>query len=222
MNEGNALSVQSPQQPRIQGGVIWQPVWFVAHVSVVYIIVNSITPWLAGWTRQTLLPLLQVASTSSSHFEFLFSHLFAFSFIPGFVAGFNNLKFKHRVAEYVWVVPAAVLAYKLATFSVSTSVLSSNSSSAFHQYFGGDFFVPEYRNWQEFWNIVRSNPDMTRGMAQTQFTAPFYAGLGYCLSAWISLRTDAGQRISQMVTRWEEERFGGGTGDSSVESDRPV
>ena len=218
MDEANA-SIESPHQTAVRSGICWQPLWFLAHVAVVYIIVNSFTPWLAGWTRQTVLPILEVPSTSSSHFEFLFSHLLAFSFVPAFVAGFNNLKFKHTVAEYVWIVPAVVLAYKLATFSVNTSVLVSHSSSAFHQYFGGDFFVPEYRNWQEFWDIVRSNPDMTRGLAQAQFTAPFYAGVGYCLSAWISLRTNAGHRISEMIKKWEDERFGTRTAESGEESD---
>jgi hypothetical protein len=111
------------------------------------------------------------------------------------------------------VVPAATLAYKLATFSVATSVLSANSPSAFHQYFEGGFQIPEHHDWAEFWQIVRSYPDMMRGMAQVQFTAPFYAGVGYSLSAWISLRTKLHQEFTEMFKRWEERRFGSRTID---------
>jgi len=51
--------------------------------------------------------------------------------------------------------------------------------------FWGRVLIPEYRDWHDFWSIVASNPDMTRGMAQLSFTAPFYAGIGYSLAAWI-------------------------------------
>jgi hypothetical protein len=147
-------------------------------------------------------------SHSSSQVEFLFSHVLAFSFVPAFLAGLANARFKHQVAEFIWVVPTVVLAYKLATFSTSTSVLASQSSSAFHQYFSGGFLIPEYWNWQDFWRIVGSNPDMTRGMAQLKFTAPFYAGVGYSLGAWLSLRAALDQKIREKVAGWEEQKFG--------------
>jgi hypothetical protein len=140
MEDAGEGQVQSSDHARRS---IRQLLWFLPHLAAVYIIVNSFTPWLAGWTRGKLLPLLQIPSTSSSQFEFLFTHLFAFSFIPAFLGGFTNVRFKHRAAEFVWVVPAVILAYKLATFSASTSVLASQSSSAFHQYFEGGFLIPE-------------------------------------------------------------------------------
>jgi hypothetical protein len=208
MEDATAEQVQSTDQP---GKSVRQLLWFVPHLAAVYIIVNSCTPWLAGWTRGKLLPLLGIPTTSSSQFEFLFSHLLAFSFIPAFLGGLTNVRFKHRVAEFVWVVPAVVLAYKLATFSASTSVLASQPFPAFHQYFEGGFLIPEYRDWREFWEIMRSNPDMMRGMAQTSYTAPFYAGVGYSLGAWISFRISVQCRIVEKLTRWEERRFGNRT-----------
>ena len=218
MEEVTAAPVQSVEVPKKPAGAL-QVIWFLTHLAAVYIIVNSVTPWLAGWTGHTFLPGLQITNESSSNEEFFFSHLFVFCFVPTLVAGFNNLKFKHRVAEYAWVVPGMVLAYKLATFSVATSVLAHTSVSAFHQYFGSDFFVPQYHNWQEFWEIVRSNPDMTRGLAQVQFTGPFYAGVGYSLGASISLRTNPGRRIVEMFKKWEEERFGSAEADAMDEGD---
>jgi len=200
-------------QVRSHGGaagktaVLLQIVWFLLHLVAVYAIVKFCTAWLAGWTRGTLFPLLQIRTTSSSHFEFLFSHLLAFSFLPAFLVGLINSRFKHKVAQFVWLVPAVILAYKLAIFP-APSVLQGQFSAAFHQYFGGGFVIREFRDWHDFWSIVDSNRDMTRGMAQLTFTAPFYAGVGYSVAAWIGRRTELNRRVAERVKSWEESRFG--------------
>ena len=183
----------------------WQVLWFLLHVAAVYAITNFCTPWLAGWTRGTLLPLVQ-HPTSSSSFEFLFSHLLAFSFVPAFAVGLINARFKHRVAQFVWLVPTIILAYKFLFFP-APSVFHGQFSAAFHQYFGGGFLIPEFRDWHEFWTIVGSNSDMTRGRAQLDFTAPFYAGIGYSVAAWIGRRANLNQKVSERVKNWEDSRF---------------
>jgi hypothetical protein len=94
MEEATEVPVQCPDIPK-RLGTEWQILWFFAHLAAVYIMVNSVTSWLAGWTWRTLLPLLQIPNRSLGHFDFLFTHLFAFSFLPAFLAGFNNLRFKH-------------------------------------------------------------------------------------------------------------------------------
>jgi hypothetical protein len=165
-----------------------QILWLLVHLAAVYAIVNFVTPWLAGWARGRLLPLLHHPSSSGS-FEFFFSHVFAFSFIPAFLTGLANAKFRHKAAQFVWIVPAVILAYKFVTFP-APSVFQSRFPAAFHQYFGGGFAIPEYRDWHEFWSIVRSNPDMTRGMAQVRYTAPVYAGVAYSVAAWLGRRTE--------------------------------
>ena len=43
--------------------------------------------------------------------------------------------------------------------------------------------------------MIGSNPDMMRGMTQLQVTAPFYAGVGYCLTAWLALRFQVLQKL---------------------------
>lgn len=183
----------------------WQVLWFFLHLAAVYTITNFCTPWLAGWTRGTLLPLLQ-QPTSLSSFEFLFAHIFAFSFVPASAVGLASARFKQSVAEFVWIVPTAVLAYKFLTFP-APSVFQSQFHAAFHQYFGGGFLVPEFRNWHDFATIVRTNPDIIRGKAQLDFTAPFYAGIGYGIAAWMGRRTNLSQRISEGVKNWEDSRF---------------
>jgi hypothetical protein len=183
----------------------WQVLWFMLHVAAVYAITLYCTPWLAGWTRGKLLPLLQQPTTLSG-FEFLYSHIFAFSFLPAFAVGLVNARFRHSVAHFVWLVPTVVLAYKFFTFP-APSVLQSQFQVAFHQYFGGGFQIPEFRDWREFWQIVMTNPDMLRGKAQLDFTAPFYAGIGYSVAAWMGERTNLSQKVSEGVKNWENSRF---------------
>jgi|SRR5215469_1232269 len=179
---GEILSEGGHTSPR---GVGWQILWFLLHLAAVYLIVNFATPYLAGWTRGVLLPLLHYPTTSST-FQFFFSHLIAFSFVPAFLTGLANARFKHRVAEYVWLVPVAVLTYKFATFP-APSVFQSRFDAAVHQYFAGGFLISEYHDWHEFWSIVASNSDTLRGMAQLRYTAPVYAGIGYSIAAWLAV-----------------------------------
>jgi len=198
---GQGLSQARPT--RTAGG--WQVLWFLLHLAAVYAIATFFTTRLAGWTSGTLLPLLE-KPTPLNGAEFLFSHLLVFSSVPAFAVGLVNARFKQKVAYFVWIVPAAILSYKVLTFP-APSIFHSQLSAAFHQYFGGGFLIPQFQNWHDFWSTVGSNPDMQRGIAQLNFTAPFYAGIGYSLAAWISHRTDLGHRVSEKVKSWEESRF---------------
>lgn len=195
--------VESQERPVRHVGVGWQILWFFPHLAAVYAAVELCTPWLAGWTRGTLLPLLQYP-ISSGRFEFFFSPIFAFSFIPAFLCGLINARFKHKAPQFVWPVPAAILAHEFATLP-ARPVFQSQFSAAFHQYFGG-FLVPEYHNWQDFWSIAVSN-DVTRAMAQLKFTAPFYAGIGYSVAVWLGLRTQLNRKVAEEAKRWKESRL---------------
>lgn len=204
MQDATEGNIPPRERPTLRTGGGWQILWFLLNLAAVYAIVEFCTPWLAGWTRGTLLPLLE-HPTSSGRFEFLFSHILAFSFIPAFLAGLINARFKHKAAQFVWLVPTAILAYKFVTFP-APSAFQSQFPAALHQYFGGGFVVPEYHSWEEFWSIASSH-DMTRGMAQLKFTAGFYAGVGYSLAAWIGRRTELNRKVEEKVRSWEESRF---------------
>lgn len=182
----------------------WQALWFLLHLAAVYALVEFFTPWLSGWTAGKVLPLLQHPS-SSGPFQFLFSHLFGLSFVPAFLLGLINSRFKHRAAQFVWLVPAVILAYKFVTFP-ATSVFASQFSAAFHQYFAGGFLFDG--SWAMSDMRDFGSPDIRRGLAQIQFTAPFYAGLGYSIAAWMGCRTDLSRKVAEKVESWEESRFG--------------
>jgi hypothetical protein len=161
---------------------------------------------VVGWVDARYPAATFAASNSFRQFEYLDAHLFGFSFIPASLAGSVNARFRHKAAQFVWLVPAAIPAYKFATFA-APSVLQSQFSAAFHQYFGGGFMIPEFRDWHDFWAIVGSNSDMTRGLAQLEFTAPFYAAVGCSVAAWIGRRTELNRKVAEKVKTWEESRF---------------
>ncbi len=187
----------------------WQVLWFALHLGAVYVLVKFCTPWFAGWVNRTLFPSLGFA-TSSSGLGLLFSHLFAFAFVPAFIAGLVNAKFKHKAAEFVWIVPAVVLVYELIAFQGTSSVLDQNRFLAFYYYFGSTFLLPDSHGWgsKTYWDAVRTSSDVVRALAQMKFTAPFYAGIAYSLASWLGIRTELSRRVGQAINRWEEQRFG--------------
>ena len=208
MQEAPEIEVLSQDTPGGSSASGWQILWLLLHVAGVYAVVKFVTPWLAGWAQRILLFL--DPSTPGS-FQFLFSHILVLSILPAFLFGLINSRWKQRVAEFVWLFPAVILTYQCLTFAVpSSSVLVSQSKfpAVFHQFFAGGFAIPEFHDWTEFWQIARSSyPDMTRGMAQVQYTTPFYAGIAYSAAAWIGRRTNLIQTVVEKVKRWEESRF---------------
>jgi hypothetical protein len=165
---------------------------FALHVLAVYAIVNITTMWLAGFVHGRVLPLIQHHPPTISGFQFAFSHLFVFSFYPAFAVAFIYAHwYGHKIAYFVWAVPLLVLAYKFLTFPSSASVLEGGGAqfaSAFHQYFAGNFIIAEFTSYKEMFQMIASNPDMPRGMAQYQFTAPLYAGIGYGFGTLLGLK----------------------------------
>jgi hypothetical protein len=192
-----------------------QVIRFVLHLAAVYLVVNVCTYAFAAWIYRTLLFALQI-HTNLSSFEFLYTHLLFLSCVPAFATGLVNARFRHRVAEFVWIVPTILLLYKLATFPATGSVLlESHSWPALHYYFGAGFLISEFHHWNEFTQLM-SNPDMIRGIHQLRFTAPFYAGIAYSLAAALSrhnrplqtaldrLRDSEGRYKMEMPTTTEE------------------
>ena len=162
MEDAAEEGVSPQEKPVPRSRVGWKVLWFGLHLAAVYVIVKFCTPWLAGWTRGTLLPLLQLPVTSKRS-EFLVSHLFALSFVPAFLAGFINARFRQKAAQFACLVPAAILAYKFATFP-APSAFQSQFAAAVYQYFGGGFVIPELGDWRD---LSRADIDtITRGMAQ--------------------------------------------------------
>jgi hypothetical protein len=84
--------------------------------------------------------------------------------------------------------------------------LGVNSPLHFISIFAGGFLFPG--SWAMSDMRDFGSPDVLRGLAQIEFAAPFYAGVGYIIAAWMGCRSDLSRKIAEKVERWEETRFG--------------
>jgi hypothetical protein len=183
-----------------QVGLARQCLRYVLHLAAVYVIVRTTTLWLAGRVHDTLLPLVQHRPPAESSFQFVFSHLFVFSFFPAVLIAFAFAQwYAHRIALYVWIVPLAMLVFKFFTFP--STLFERQFAAAFHEYFGGGFLIPEFRSYQELFRLAAS-PDMRRGMEQLNFTAPLYAAIGYSLGTWLGMRFE----IPKLTEAWRKAK----------------
>jgi hypothetical protein len=176
---------------QIAASPLRQAIRYALHLAAIYLIVHTTTMWLAGRVYEWVLPLVEHHRPTMSSLQFAFSHLFLFSFLPAMLIAFiYSLWFPHRVALFVWIVPVVILAYKIVVFPAST--LEDHWAAAFHQYFGGEFIIGEFHNYQELFQLYGSS-DVARGMQQLNFTAPVYAAVGYGLGAWVGIRSAGSQ-----------------------------
>jgi hypothetical protein len=176
---------QQATEPAIPQSTVWKTAaWFLLHTTLVYVSVNYCSHWLAGWLSHTFLPHLRGTGVPpmSAGIQLMYSHLFVMSFVPAATAGSLNARFRQRSAWWVWVVPTVLLVVVLMRYPHS---LLDQSWPGISYYFG-DVEVPEYSNFFEMGQ--RIGPWMFRLLAQKNFTAPFYAGIGYSLAAWASMR----------------------------------
>jgi hypothetical protein len=134
---------------------IWQG---ILHLAAVYAIARICTPWLIELTHNMILPLLTGRAARISP-QFLYSHLFTFSFVPGLIAGFLNAKlFNHGIVRYVWVIPVVLLFVTFVFFGPGmypTMILESNFKEAVH-FFLADTLIS--RNTALILNYSRTGP----------------------------------------------------------------
>ena len=179
-------------------GIGRQALRLTLHQVAVYVVTNFCTALLAGWIW-SVLPYFNLPRSGSS-LQFLSNHLLILSVVPAFLTGLLNSRYRHSVAQFVWILPAIILAFKLMTFPEKASVFQSSAWPAFHYYFGGKFLIGEFHSWREFYEIIFSpNPDIRRSLAQQRFTAPLYAGIAYSFAIWWGLRARRIGSILQAV-----------------------
>ncbi len=181
---GTAAEVTATESPAVS--IPRQLLRYGSHLAAVYAIVHTTTLWLAGLVHQTLLPMLQGRPPAVSLIQFEFSHLFAFSFFPAMIVAFAYAQwYPHRVSLFVWVVPLAILVYKFCVFP--SPAFADHFAAAFHEYFEGGFLIGEFHSFKELFQLA-AGVDIQRGMQQLDFTAPFYAGVGYSFGAFLGMR----------------------------------
>ena len=196
MQQQEVAAAETPTVARKRiPSLLEEPIRFGFHLLIVYIAVWYVVLWVIGRFYAWILPLYQHPVQVSS-FQFTFSHLFEFYFGLGFLGGFVNAKYRHKAAQFVWIVPTAILGFKISQMVTPSSVLthSRNFGAATQYYFGRTFFISEWHSWGELF-AEAGNPDMGRGMQQLRFTAPFFAAAGYSVAAFICLHTGFRMRV---------------------------
>lgn len=183
------ISVTIPA-PRKYVSPPWQVLWFFVQLVLIYVTVTFFSPRVAYWSRDIVVAIVRLQDPPS-RFEFLFNHIFLFSFLPLFVTGLLMARLNNKAALFVWTLPAAVLVLSLLSYSAKRSVFvpQTHILPAFHYYFGGGFVVPDFRTWEEFWSVVAPNADYVRGIIQLRTTGPFYAAVGYSLAVFVATRS---------------------------------
>jgi len=160
---------------------------FLLHLAAVYLLAKFAVLRLSAQAHNVILPLLRLPS-HESRLEFAFNHLLLFSVLCGLVAGFIAFVIEgahhHRLAQFAWVVPAIILAYKFTTYPAS--VLENHFAAAFHYYLGSGFLIPDFHSYDAM--FTGWSPDYTRGLDQLRFTAPMYIGIAYGFAIWVGSR----------------------------------
>jgi hypothetical protein len=152
------------------------------HLIVLYQVVSFSTNSLPNLIGMPL-PSHGTARLVSLPPRLLFSHLLAFSVIPTFVVGFViNAKFRHKAAEYIWIVPVVILVYAFIFYGPGmypTMLWDSEFAKAFHYFFAGGL-PTDVTDWHGDWS---------RAYMQLRFTAPAYGAIAYSIGAFLGMNS---------------------------------
>jgi hypothetical protein len=150
--------------------------FFSLHTTAAAICGIHFGPWLLSRWYAWILPLLGMSSHTPTGNDWL-EHFELTSIVPALVVGYLLSRHLGRLATYAWVLPTAILVYKLLTFTEpQASVLVPHSSM----------------RWEYFFVIQRRMPTLALGFGgidpirlaeQINVVAPFYAGLAYSAGA---------------------------------------
>lgn len=163
-------------------------VTFPIDVLIVYTFALHVSGSLVSRWFAWIAPLLHI-STSIRPVDWYLQHLELVTIVPALVAGYINIgrfvpaivgrpvneKRSASAALWAWIVPAAILMYKMLRYRAPSSVLFDNSMSAFRYFFEIQTVMPTF--------ATMFTSDVVRVAAQMTVTAPFYAGVSYSLGA---------------------------------------
>jgi hypothetical protein len=101
--------------------------------------------------------------------------------------GLFNARYRHRVAQYVWIGPAVLLIYHIVTFP--STVFQDRYAVALRYYFTPVQGIPEFHNLHELFTRVMSSPEAKRGGDQQSVVGLFWAGIAYSVATWAGIRS---------------------------------
>jgi hypothetical protein len=153
---------------------------FALHTAASQVCAVNLGPWLVyhwfGW----VLPITGISTTTLGT-DYYLQHLEVMSIVPALVVGYIVARYRPRLAVTAWIVPTAILSYKLWSFAdPHVSVLTSASPARFSYYFHIVPVMPTFRD------LGFSDP--VRVLQQMLVVAPFYSGIAYSSGAFLSKR----------------------------------
>lgn len=168
-----------------RGGLYWPGASsigaFALHTAAADLCAVRLGPWLVyhwfGW----MLPLFGISTTIHGT-DYYLQHLEIMSTVPALIVGYFVARHFPRLALTAWIVPTAILSYKLWTLvDPRASVLAApNSLARFSYYLEIVPVMPTFRD------LYSSDP--ARVLQQMLVVAPFYSGVAYSLGAFLSRR----------------------------------
>ena len=159
-----------------------QIVRYVVHLIILYDVFGFSITLLPILVYMAVYGLTRgINPTPRQEMQFIISHLISFSVIPAFVVGLLiNAKFRHKAAEYIWIIPVVLLAYEFFFHGPGiypTMLGDSDFPRALHYFFGGG--LPT--------DLTSVDADLSRVFIQIWFTMPVYGAIAYSVGAFLGM-----------------------------------
>jgi hypothetical protein len=151
---------------------------FALHTAAAEICAVNLGPWLVFHWFSWMLPLAGISTTTLGT-DYYLQHLEVMSIVPALVVGYIVARHLPWLAITAWIVPTAILSYKLWSFvDPRASVLVAHSSTRFSYFFQIVPIMPTLRNF--------TSSDPVRVVQQMLVVAPFYSGIAYSVGGLVS------------------------------------
>jgi hypothetical protein len=149
---------------------------FALHTAAAALCGIHMGPWLVSRWFLWIRPLAGMSARYATGNDFLQNFELA-SIVPALVLGYLLSKRSARFASYAWILPTAILGFRLLTFAEPRpSVFASHPLTRYEYFFLIQRTVPTFTS-------VLAGVDPIRVAQQMFAVAPFYAGLSYSVGA---------------------------------------
>jgi len=173
---------------------------FALHTTAAAVCGTQFGPWLLSRWFVWIRPMIGLSSIAPNA-DYYLQHLELVSIVPAFVAGYVICRRFQKLAWCAWILPTAILAYKLLTFTnPQASVFTSSKWSAFSYYFVIERLMPT------FYDLRGSDP--VRVLAQMTVVVPFYSGVAYSIGACLEKSKVVDRIAKSLLADPEPEVFG--------------
>lgn len=176
------------------------PLRYLFHLLIVYLLVRGTIFSVSETAYKADLWINKSHFKTAGFFQFFFSHLPILVIIPAFLAGLMiNARFRHKVASYTWILPAAILAvaFLFGPGMYPTMLWDSDFSASFRHFFGSEFQF-EARGGG---NRIFPLSDWLRAYDQLLFSMPAYTAIAYSLGASLGM-SGLTKRLQEFMSRF--------------------